>query len=164
MSHCTANCNKPMCQPLTCLSSIHRNWARPRSRVSLLLFYISYVLQFLAQKSSLLLIDCRGITGEFNCWYPTRQLLQALLSSASKLVFPYSRKTSGPINYAFSFFKKMCTYPHSTRLAEWACSKLFCYHSYFSLFLLDHLSADSVYKLNVSRQTSLLVCYSRCKS
>ena len=43
-------------------------------------------------------VNCRGISVELNLWYVTRQLLQVLVSPASKSVFPYFSKTNSAKN------------------------------------------------------------------
>jgi len=103
-------------------------------------------------------VNYRGIIGEFNRWYLTRQLLQMLLSSALKCVFSYSSKTNRLMNYAFSFFKKnvfnICTQLSLPSRPVQGYSTII---PLFPFFLLYHLSADSVYNLlNVSQQTLLL--------
>ena len=60
-------------------------------------------------------VDCHRIIEEFNRWCLTRQLLQTILSSALKSVFPCPSKTNRLMKCAFSIFLKMCKYPLSTR-------------------------------------------------
>ena len=80
--------------------------------------------------------DCCGITGEFNRWCLVRQILQTLLSSASKSVF--FSKTNRPKNYEFSFKK---TVNVRTRLGSpcWPVKGYSAIIALFSLFLLSLL-------------------------